>query len=645
MPRDASDTYCEMLVDETAPPGRLRDASVPAAPVSWLERFPVLLRLFATTTVALVAITAVGAAGLVSITRERVAQSRIAQLNATYQRFRGAALECNAVRADVLALLSLDGSPQAARTALLASVEACRRDLLGSLAGSAVPDDFRAAITDFRPLLTDYLDRATAIAWLDPITGQSAVEHRAVFERAAEALAPARLRLDAVFEQRTRTADGIASGIGASGLRAVVLAWLLAVVAVATAGRMTAMSIARGLTRVRAAALAIADGDMSIRCATPVHDDVGELAGAVNRMADALQTMIARLQVEQEQDAFSRQLAEVLDMADTEAETYAVVSRGMQSVAPHMPMELLVADSSRAHLERATVHPDRGAPGCPVESPYGCMAVRRGNPVVFETSEALNACARLRERNGGPTSAVCVPLNFMGRALGVLHATGDPGQVPAARIVGQLTTLGMLAGSRIGTVRAFERTQLQASTDSLTGLLNRRSLEARVRRLVGAAPYAVAVADLDGFKRLNDTLGHDTGDRMLRVFADVLRQSLPAGHHVARWGGEEFVIVLEGHDARTAFAIAERVRVDLVTACQLTQAPAVTVSFGIADSTMGGAFEQLVRIADDALYQSKENGRDRTTIGDPRRVGAAVPRRDADRTASIEVADLTTMSS
>lgn len=614
-------------------------------PITWLERFPVLPRLFATTTVALIALTAVGAAGLVSIARERVAMSRIAQLNAAYQRFRGAALECNAVRAEVLSVLSGAGSAQAARTALLANVDACRRDLLGSLAGSTLPDDFRAAITDFRPVLTEYLDRATAVGWLDPITEESATEPRVAFERAAEALAPARVRLDAVFERRSRMADGVADGIGAAGVRTVVIAWMLAMVAVAAAGRMTAMSIARGLTRVRAAALAIADGDMSIRCATPVNDDVGAVAGAVNRMADALQTMIARLQVEQEQDAFSRQLAEILDMADTESETYGVVARGMQSVTPDMAMELLVADSSRAHLERATVHPDKGAPGCPVESPYGCMAVRRGNPVVFDNSEALNACARLRERAGAPMSAVCVPLNFMGRALGVLHATGEPGQVPAQRIVGQLTTLGMLAGSRIGTVRAFERTQLQASTDSLTGLMNRRSLESRVRRLGPGTRYAIAVADLDGFKRLNDTFGHDAGDRVLRLFAEVLRQSVPAGHHVARWGGEEFVIVLEGHDAQSAFHIAERVRGDLSSACQSKHAPPVTVSFGIADSAMGPVFDQLVRVADDALYQSKEGGRNRTTIGDPRRVTGPVPRRHAEHDASIEVAELTTMPS
>lgn len=612
-------------------------------PVSWLERFPAHLRLFSATLLALLAITAVGAVGFASATRDRIAVSRLGQLNTAYQRFRGAQIECTAVRGEVLAALSSEEPHGGTKTALLASVETCRRELLGALAGSP-PDDFREAVNEFRPLLTDYLDRATAIAWLDPAGRQQLAEHRAGFEQAAIALAEARRRLDTVFERRSRAANETVDGLAASGLWTIAAAWLAAMVTVAVAGRIMVKSVFRGLDRVRTAALAIAGGDSTLRCETPSRDEVGAVAGAVNRMADALQTMIARLQTEQEQDAFSRQVADVLDMADTESDTYAVVARAMQSVTRAMPMELLVADSSRAHLERATVHPEAGAPCCPVESPYGCMAVRRGNTVVFETSEALNACARLRERQGGPISAVCVPLNFMGRALGVLHATGAAGQAPPPRVVGQLTTLGLLAGGRIGTVRAFERTQLQASTDSLTGLLNRRTIESRVRRLA-AAPHAVIVADVDRFKQLNDTLGHEAGDRVLRVVADVFRQTLPPGHHVARWGGEEFMMVLEGADAREAFGVAERIRQDLAAACQLTNSPQVTVSFGVADSTMGQAFDQLVRIADDALYQSKENGRNRTTIGDPRRVIRTVPRRDSEHRAAIEVEEFATLSS
>src|SRR5581483_2204748 len=214
-----------------------------------------------------------------------------------------------------------------------------------------------------------------------------------------------------------------------------------------------------------------------------------------------------RIRLEQElsrqaqRDNFGSQLVEALEMADDESSAYDVVRRAMFEIAPEAPMELLLSDSSRAHLERTAVHPVAGAPECPVESPYSCVAVRRGHPVVFESSEALNACPKLRNREQGPCSAVCVPVSFMGRSLGVIHATGPERVAPRTEQVAQLTTLATQAGARIGTVRAFERTQLQAETDGLTGLINRRTLETELRALVRQQrPFALALADLDHFK-------------------------------------------------------------------------------------------------------------------------------------------------
>src|SRR5262249_15826885 len=174
------------------------------------------------------------------------------------------------------------------------------------------------------------------------------------------------------------------------------------------------------------------------------------------------------LTLQAQRDNFGSQLVEALEMADEENATFDVVERAMVEVEPTAPMELLLSDSSRAQLERAAASPVSGAPGCPVESPFSCVAVRRGNPVVFESSEALNACPKLRGRPNGVCSAVCIPVTFMGRALGVLHATGPAGEPLQPSQVAQLTTLATQAGARIGTVRAFQRTQLQASTDSLT---------------------------------------------------------------------------------------------------------------------------------------------------------------------------------
>ena len=192
---------------------------------------------------------------------------------------------------------------------------------------------------------------------------------------------------------------------------------------------------------------------------------------------------------------------------------------------------------------------------------------------------------------------------------------------PRARLrpseqVAQLTTLATQAGARIGTVRAFEKTQLQASTDGLTGLINRRTLEMRLRELIRQrVPFALAIADLDHFKQLNDKHGHEAGDRALRVFAQATQRALRDGDLLARWGGEEFVIMMPGIDREQAVAALERVRESLADA-HLGGHPPFTASFGVTDSTMRPALDQLIQLADAGLYLSKQAGRDRITIGD-----------------------------
>ena len=330
-----------------------------------------------------------------------------------------------------------------------------------------------------------------------------------------------------------------------------------------------------------------------------------------------------RVMLEQEltrqaqRDSFGSQLGEALEMADDEPGTYEVVTRAMAEISTDLRMELLLSDSSRAHLEQTAVNPVTGAPGCPVESPFSCVAVRRGSAIVFDSSEALNACPKLRGREGGACSAVCVPVSFMGRSLGVLHSTGPNHAGPSAEQVEQLTTLATQAGSRIGTVRAFERTQLQAQTDGLTGLINRRTLEDLLRQLMrDELPFALALVDLDRFKLVNDTHGHEAGDRSLRTFAHVVKTVLRDEDLVARWGGEEFLIALPHSNAEQAVDVMNRIRTALANVLRGGHV-VFTASFGVTDSTRASALQDLIRLADMGLYASKAGGRDRITIGGP----------------------------
>ena len=315
-------------------------------------------------------------------------------------------------------------------------------------------------------------------------------------------------------------------------------------------------------------------------------------------------------------ETYRRRFHEALEMADTEDEALEVVGRALGQACPGVPAELLLADSSQAHLHRALVAgPDPAGPGCPVDAPRACAAVRRGQAVVFPSSEAVGACPRLRDRPGGPCSAVCTPVSILGRTIGVLHATGPVGHPPADAARDALETTGTQIGSRLGVIRAMSQSQLQASTDPLTGLLNRRSLEDRVQDLRRTGiPFVVAMADLDHFKSLNDSFGHETGDRALRLFARTMGEAVRAQDIVARHGGEEFVVVFPRCSTGEAAEVMERVRTAVQAALLNGEVPEFTCSVGVAEAGPEEAFHDVLRAADEALMGAKRAGRDRVLI-------------------------------
>ncbi len=423
----------------------------------------------------------------------------------------------------------------------------------------------------------------------------------------------------------------------------VVVAALLTLILTAFLVGWIGRSIRTSLQRVQCVASAVASGDLDRRADAALDDEVGRLAGAVNSMADKLQKLLAGAMADSAHHTFSNDLNDALDMADSEPEAYLVIQRAMAGVAADRPMELLLSDSSQAVLQRATEHPVAGAPGCNVEAPFSCQAVRRGNSISFPDSEALNACPRLRGRPNqeGAISAVCVPLHFMGRALGVLHSTGPAHQSMGQRQLEQFTAIGAQAAARLGVVRAFQRTQLQAATDAATGLPNRRSLEAAVRELTRKKqPFALLMADLDRFKILNDTYGHLVGDEALRLFADTMKKCIRDQDLVARWGGEEFAMLLAGANAEQACAWADRARARLAAALESSKVPKFTASFGAADSTMSERPEELMRIADEALYRAKDQGRNRAEIGHALAANEPLTRHASEHEARIDLAQM-----
>jgi diguanylate cyclase (GGDEF)-like protein len=165
----------------------------------------------------------------------------------------------------------------------------------------------------------------------------------------------------------------------------------------------------------------------------------------------------------------------------------------------------------------------------------------------------------------------------------------------------------------------YAQMQEQALTDALTGCYNRRSFEMQLDRDLQLAtrlgkPLALLMLDLDRFKQLNDTVGHDAGDHALRLLADCFRQELRGVDTAARFGGDEFALILPGADSDGAHIVAERVRSKIEQILVPGFGP-LSASLGIATYPLHGrARTELVQHADSALYSAKRAGRNRIVL-------------------------------
>lgn len=169
---------------------------------------------------------------------------------------------------------------------------------------------------------------------------------------------------------------------------------------------------------------------------------------------------------------------------------------------------------------------------------------------------------------------------------------------------------------------ALERIQTLATRDELTGLLNRRAMvellareHPRIER--GQGPLSLALIDIDWFKRINDTHGHQTGDAVLRRFAELLQARLRAADALARWGGEEFLLLMPGTGRDAAQAVLERLRASVIDGGFEQVAPGLRVSFsaGVVQCGDGESRDQALERADAGLYRAKQQGRDRIECG------------------------------
>lgn len=342
---------------------------------------------------------------------------------------------------------------------------------------------------------------------------------------------------------------------------------------------------------------------------------------------DLLELMVLWLGRELERDqrdgemALVREMGDLLQSCKTMREACQVISRQAIRLFPGMSGVVYRVDPVHQELQALVIWGQAGIQEDP-QPAESCWACRRDEEHFVADPATGLTCGHLP---GLPAAgSLCVPMAAHGEA-GVLHLRLDPGVDRALLNERRRRLAGIVAkhlAMALSNLALLERLHEQSIRDPLTGLYNRRHFEKTLRDEVRRADrlggsFAVLMVDLDHFKRINDTFEHEGGDAVLQGLGETLARSCRDGDVACRLGGEEFALLLPGASLEAACQRAEDLREE-VHALRVDRAGrsihSLTVSVGVAVYPDHGDEKEVVRLADRAMYRSKETGRDRVSV-------------------------------
>jgi diguanylate cyclase (GGDEF)-like protein len=404
--------------------------------------------------------------------------------------------------------------------------------------------------------------------------------------------------------------------------------------------------IVRAAEEVETAVARAGDGDFTSRVKTQGSDEASRIGAGLNRLLDLLEGGLSRISdqiarlVQYDRPTSghlltetTRAVDELVDAAqfkqaieedETKAEVYARLSEVMQEKLGFERFSIYEVDEAKNKLAPTVVDGVQGAENrwCDAQilvRSEACRARRTGHPV--NAFDQPGICTMFGGKHTDPElEHVCLPVLQSGGVGSVVQVVA-----PAAdkqHVDEQLANLSVHlreASPVLEAKRLMETLRESSMRDAMTGLYNRRFLEEYLDTLIASVTrnklhLGILMLDLDYFKKVNDTYGHEAGDKVLIELARVIRQCMRASDLTVRFGGEEFLVILNDTDADGAMVLAEKVRASVEEMRVQITGGAIqkTISIGVSDFPADGEnFWQVLKYADVALYAAKENGRNR----------------------------------
>jgi len=361
----------------------------------------------------------------------------------------------------------------------------------------------------------------------------------------------------------------------------------------------------------------------NIRALVSNFRDVTERQQQEAQASERLNGWVEELERRAREINLLNKMGELLQTCATDEEAHTIIARFAQRLFPEESGAVCLFSHSRNFIEATVVWGDH-PPSEHVFGPDDCWALRRGQPHRVNNPNLDLICRHIlgKATNGQgqlPTSYLCVPMMAQGEALGILHLVRHEGEAQLTEANEQLaiTVAGQIALA-LANLRLREKLQGQSIRDQLTGLFNRRYMEESLERELRRAArnqhsLGVIMLDLDHFKHFNDTFGHEAGDVLLRTLSRFMQTRLRGEDIACRYGGEEFILILEEASPTITHERAEELRQgvkELQTVFDNRLLGPITISAGTANFPENGSTtEELLRAADAALYTAKAQGR------------------------------------